>query len=182
MKDRSINGKYILVAVLAVIGTWIIHEFAHWLTSELLGYESIMRLNGVAPVEGESPTENHKAIISISGPIITVLQGLVFFLLIQRNQWNKYLYPFLFTAFYMRFLAGGMNFIEVNDEGRVSEFLGLGTFTLSIVVSVLLFFMVYRVSRKHQLHWKFQFWTFLITTLAITLLIFSDAYFRIRLL
>ena len=43
MNDQKI--KYILTGILAVIFTWIIHEFAHWLTSELLGYETIMRLN-----------------------------------------------------------------------------------------------------------------------------------------
>jgi hypothetical protein len=87
----------------------MIHEFAHWLISELLGHKSIMRLNGTSFIKGQNPTENHKAIISISGPIITVLQGIFVFLLLKSRGWNKYIYRFLFTAFYMRFLAGLMN-------------------------------------------------------------------------
>ena len=83
----------------------MIHEFAHWLISELLGHKSIMRLNGTSFIKGQ----NHKAIISISGPIITVLQGIFVFLLLKSRGWNKYIYRFLFTAFYMRFLAGLMN-------------------------------------------------------------------------
>jgi len=64
MNDQKI--KYILTGILAVIFTWIIHEFAHWLTSELLGYETIMRLNGTSPVSGENPTDLHKIFISAS--------------------------------------------------------------------------------------------------------------------
>jgi len=182
MNEQRINGKYILAGIVAVIFTWIIHEFTHWFTSELFGYETIMRLNGTSPVEGENPTELHKAIISISAPIVTVLQGLIIFIILKSRDWNKYLYPFLFTAFYMRFLAGLVNFKNLNDEGRVSQYLGIGTFTLSIIVSGLLFFMVYRMSKKYSLNWKFQLGTYLIVMVVSTILILSDQFFGIRIL
>lgn len=182
MNDQRINTKYILAGIAAVIFTWIIHEFTHWLTSELFGYETIMRLNGTSAVQGENPTESHKAIISISAPIITILQGLVVFILLKSRNWNKYLYPFLFTSFYMRFLAGLMNIINVNDEGRVSKYLGIGTFTLSLIVSGLLFFMVYKISKIHSLNWKFQLVTYLIVMFVSSVLILSDQFFGIRIL
>ena len=182
MKDQKITVKYILTGILAVFLTWIIHEFTHWLTSELLGYETIMRLNGTSVIKGQNPTEIHKVFISISGPIITILQGLFVFMLLKSKGWNKYLYPFLFTAFYMRFLAGLMNFIMANDEARVGQYLGIGTFTLSIIISGLLFFMVYLISRKNKLNWKFQFWTTIIIMVASSILILSDQFFGIRLL
>ena len=182
MNDQRITIKYILVGILAVIFTWLIHEFTHWLTSELFGYETIMRLNGTYVVQGENENEWHSAIISISAPIVTVLQGLIVFVLLKSGSWNKYLYPFILTALYMRFLAGLMNFINVNDEGRVSEFLGIGTFTISIIVSGLLFYMVYRVSKKHSLNWKFQLGTVLIIMFASSILILSDQFFGIRIL
>ncbi len=182
MTDQKITITYILVAIFAVIFTWITHEFTHWLTSELLGYETIMRLNGTSVVEGENPTDWHKAIISISAPIVTVLQGLIIFLLLKSKGWNKYLYPFLFIAFYMRFLAGLVNFINLNDEGRVSQFLGIGTFTLSIIVSTFLFYMIYKVSKTHKLRWKFQLGTILILMFASSILILSDQLIVIRIL
>jgi len=182
MNEQKINGKYILAGIVAVIFTWIIHEFTHWFTSELFGYETIMRLNGTSPVEGENPTELQKAIISISAPIITILQALVVFIILKTRDWNKYLYPFLFTAFYMRFLAGIMNFINVNDEGRVSQYLGIGTFTLSIIVSGLLFYMVYKISKKYSLNWKFQLGTYLIILVVSSILILSDQFFGIKII
>jgi len=182
MNDQKITIKYILTGIFAVIFTWIIHEFAHWLTSELFGYETIMKLNGTSPVSGENPSDLHKIFISASGPIITIIQGLIVFLILKSRNWNKYLYLFLFTAFYMRILAGLMNFINPNDEGRISAFLEIGTFTLPIIVSGILFFMVYKVSKKYQLNWKFQLWTTIIIMVASSILILSDQFFGIRIL
>ncbi|MFK8056832.1 MAG: hypothetical protein AB8F78_11985 [Saprospiraceae bacterium] len=182
MNNLKITLKYILVGIFAVFLTWIIHEFTHWLTGELLGLKSTMRLNGTSFVKGQNPSEIHQAIISISGPIITVLQGFLAFLFLKARGWNKYIYTLLFTAFYMRFLAGLMNFIMANDEGRVGQFLGIGTFTLSIIISGILFFMVYRISEKYKLNRKFQFWTTIIIISASSFLIFLDQFFKFRIL
>ena len=182
MNNQKITIKYILTAILAVIFTWIIHEFSHWLTSELLGYETIMRVNGTSSVGGENPTDLHKIAISASGPMVTVFQGLLAFLFLKSRNWNKYLYLFLFTAFYMRVLAGLMNFVNPNDEGRISSFLEMGTFTLPILVSGLLFFMVYNLSRKYKLNWKFQLGTTIIIMVLSSILILSDQFFGIRIL
>ena len=182
MNEQRINGKYIIAGIMAVFFTWIIHEFTHWYTSELFGYETIMRINGTSSVEGENPTELQKVIISISAPIVTILQALLVFIILKTRSWNKYLYPFIFTAFYMRFLAGLMNFINVNDEGRVSQYLGIGTFTLSIIVSGLLFYMIYKISKKYSLNWKFQLGTYLIVMTVSSILILLDNFFEIRII
>ena len=182
MTNQKIELKYVLYGIVAVCFTWIIHEFAHWLTSESLGYESIMRINGGSPVKGENPSDMHKVFISASGPIITILQGLIVFMVLWSQNWNKYLYLFLFTAFYMRLLAGFMNFINPNDEGRISAFLGIGTFTLPIMVSGLLYVMVYKISKKHSLNWKLQLWTTLIVMIMSSILILIDQFLGIRIL
>ncbi len=182
MTDQKITSKYISALVAIVFITWIIHEFAHWLTSEALGYDTIMRLNGTSPVKGQDPTDQHNTISSAAGPIITIIQGLAAFAFLRYEKWNKYIYGFLFIAFFMRFLASGMNFIMLNDEGRISEYLKLGVFTLPIMVSGILFYMVYKTSRKYKLNWKFQALTSLIVIIALTALIFIDQYFKVRLL
>lgn len=182
MPDKEVTVRYLLAIIAVVIFTWFIHEFAHWLTGELLGYKTIMRLNGTSLVPGQRPTGLDKIIISASGPIITILQGLIIFLVLKFRDWNKYFYIFLFTAFYMRCLAGIMNLIKINDEGRVSEFLEIGTFTLPMIVSGVLFFMVYRISSKYKLNWKFQLATTLLVMAASSLVILSDKFFRLRIL
>lgn len=180
--DQRVTIKYVSVGILVVLLTWIIHEFTHWLTSELLGHEAIMQLNGTSVVKGSNPSRLEAAIISISAPIITILQGMIAFAILKSRNWNKYVYTFLFTAFYMRFLAGIMNVINLNDEGRVSAFLGIGTYTLPIIVSGLLFYMVYSISRKYEVNWKFQLLTTLIVMVSSSTLILVDQFFRIRLL
>ncbi|WKD86974.1 hypothetical protein KCTC32516_02354 [Polaribacter huanghezhanensis] len=178
--DKKITFKYVLAIIIAVIFTWSIHEFAHWLTSELLGYKASMSINGTSLVNGQNPTDWHTLFISASGPIVTFLQGFIVFIILKTQNWNKYLYAFLFTAFYMRLLAGLMNFINPNDEGRISAFLGIGFFTLPILVSSLLFFMIYKISKKYSLNWRFQLGTYLIVMFASSFLILYDQFLGIR--
>lgn len=134
MTDKKITLKYVLACAGAVIFTWIIHELAHWITSESLGYEAIMRLNSVSPIADQEQTDQHKIYISASGPLITIVQAIIVFIFLMNKGWNKLVYPLLFTPLYMRLLAGLFNFINPNDEGRISEFFGIGLFTLSIIV------------------------------------------------
>jgi len=182
MTDQKITLKFILVLIIIVFITSIIHEFAHWLTYDNLGYEAIMRLNGVSTIKGENPTDWHNIISSSAGPIITIIQGLVAYVFLKFWRWDKYVYAFLFAAFFMRFLAGLMNFIMLNDEARISVYLKLGAFTLPILVNAILFYMVYKISRKYKLKWKFHISTSLIAVIATTGLIFIDQYFKIRIL
>lgn len=182
MANKKVSVTYVMATLIAVIFTWILHEFAHWLTSESFGHETIMRLNGTSPIDGKSVTDWQKTLISASGPLITLIQALTIFVVLKSDNWNKNLYPFLFTAFYMRLMAGIMNFINPNDEGRISAFLGIGTFTLPIIMAGLLFFLVYTISKKHHLGWKFQLTTTLIVMIFSSILILSDQFFGIRIL
>jgi hypothetical protein len=75
-----------------------------------------------------------------------------------------------------------MNLIMANDEYRIGQFLGIGTFTLSIIISGLLLFMVYKISGKQKLNWKFQLWTTLVIISESSLLIFFDRVFKFRIL
>ena len=52
MTDKKITFKYIISVIVTVIITWLIHEFAHWLTSELFGYDTALNLNGTSPQDG----------------------------------------------------------------------------------------------------------------------------------
>ncbi len=70
MTDQKITLKYSFIVIASVVFTWLIHEFTHWLTSELLGYETVMRLNSAFSVKGQNPIEIHRVIISISGPFL----------------------------------------------------------------------------------------------------------------
>lgn len=182
MTDKRFSGDYILGIVIGVFATWLIHEFAHWLTSESLGYDSIMTLNGVSAEVGVEVKEKHKLWISAAGPIITIVQAFMAYFALQFRKWNKYIYVVLFTAFYMRFAAGIMNVISLNDEGRIGESLGIGKFTIPLIVSAFLFYLVYKVSRGNKLKWKFQLATTIAVIVFSSLLIIADMKFGIRIL
>lgn len=182
MTDTKITWKYVFACAGAVLFTWLIHEFTHWLTSEALGYDAIMTLNTVSPLAGQEQTELHKIYISATGPLITIIQALVVFIFLLKTSWHKLVYPLLFTPLYMRIMAGLFNFINPNDEGRISSFLGLGLFTLSIIVSSVLFYMVYKTSKRYELNWKFNTLTMLLIMFVSSILIMSDQFMGIRLL
>lgn len=133
--DKKITFRYGMLVLVAVIFTWLIHEFAHWATSELLGYKATMSLNGSGLESGGYHKDWHRILTSGVGPFITLLQATGAFIFLKSGKWIKSLYPFLFTAFYMRLLAGLMNFINLNDEGRISSYFGIGTFTLPLIFS-----------------------------------------------
>lgn len=182
MLDQKATLKYILVTLFVVLFTWLLHEFTHWITSELLGYDSIWRLNSVSAKDGIVQSDWHKIYISASGPIITILQAYVTFLILKAKGWNKFIYPFLFVPMYMRILAGFMNYINPNDEGRISLFFGLGLYTLSIVVSGFLLFLVYNTSKTFGLNKKFVIWTTVVTMVGSSVLILADQFLGIRIL
>ena len=62
MHDKKITFSYVIATTIAVIFTWFIHEFAHWLTSKSLGYEAIMRINGTSFTKGENPTDLYQEV------------------------------------------------------------------------------------------------------------------------
>jgi len=181
MQNTQLSLKYLISIVIAVFFTWILHEFTHWITYQILGYEALMRLNKVSLIN-ESPTTAHAMIASASGPIITLFQAVIVYIFLKYKRWSIYLYPLLLTAFYMRFLAGLFNYINPNDEGRISEYLGIGLYSLSIIVSSFLFYLVYDISKKNKLPVKFQIIS-VITVMAVSsILILLDQTIKLRIL
>lgn len=181
MADTRITFGYVFTAILAALSTWILHEFAHWITSESLGYNTIMTLNGTSPMKGQDISEWHRFLISAAGPVVTIFQAVIVFIFL-KNTWSKHLYLFLFIAFYMRFLASGMNVISPNDEGRMSMYLGIGLYTLPLIVSAFLFYLVYSTSKKYRLDRKFQTFTLFLVMVLSSLIVLLDQFFSIRLL
>ena len=181
MTDTRVTFGYVFTALLAVLTTWVLHEFAHWVSSESLGYDTIMTLNATSPVKGQSVSEWHRFLISASGPLITVFQAIIVFIFLQKT-WSKHLYLFLFIAFYMRSLAGIMNIISPNDEGRISEYLGIGLYTIPFLVSAFLFYLVYLTSKRYRLDRKFQLATIFATLIFTSALILIDQFMGVRIL
>ena len=81
----SISFNYVLLAILAVVLSWVLHEFAHWSVGTFLGNEMAMTLNTSYPTSGQFVQETDANIVSIAGPILTILQAIIFFFMLRNN-------------------------------------------------------------------------------------------------
>lgn len=173
--------KYILISALAVFFSFFFHELAHWAAGELLGNKMGMSLNSTYPLCGSYLKNWHSTVVDAAGPLFTIIQGIVFYFIIDRTG-NKLWYPFLLMAFIERFLAMALTFINPNDEARISESAGIGTFTIPLLVCMFLFHLVYRVAKKHDYGFKFNAVTTAWLTLFFSILILSDQYFKLQII
>jgi hypothetical protein len=178
-KHYRLTTTYVLVTALAVLFTWEIHEFAHWLAGNLLGYNMAMTLNKGYSLQSVKLSDAQ--IISGAGPAITLVEGVLIFWLMQRRR-NGLLYPFLLSCFYSRLMASVVSLRNLNDEARISKYLGIGTFTLPLVVSAFLFLLVYKTSGQYAFDKKFNAITLALVIAFSSIIILSDQFLHIRLL
>jgi len=177
----KISLNYILVFIVAVFFSWILHELAHWLVGEYLGYKMAMTLNGCYPTEGFYRADWHYQVISAAGPVFTIIEATVVYFIMMGSA-RAILYPILFTCFYMRLFAAVISVLNPNDEARISRALGIGMFTLPLVVSAFLFLLVYRVSKRYHFNMKFTLANIGLTILFTSIIILTDMYLKIRIL
>jgi hypothetical protein len=178
---HKIDLKYIFIVFIAVFVSTIFHELAHWTIGEVLGNKMIATLNGTKPISGELLHEWNRNYITMAGPLFTVLQAIFFYFLIVKYKKIE-LYPFIFFPFVMRLAAGLANFLNPNDEGRIGLSLGIGLFTISIIVCSFLFYLVYKTSKKLTISLKFNIISFILCCLFLLLLTFIDAKFKIKII
>ena len=181
MTNYKLTLKYTVISLIAVFSTFFFHEIFHWIAGELLGYKMTMTLNSVSLTEGQYLKSWHDTFVSAAGPIFSILQAATFYILMRQNK-NLLLYPFLFVPLYMRVLAGVMNFINLNDEGRISNAFGIGTFSLSIAVCLLLFFFVSKISKQYNYTAKFQIINLLLTLAFSSILILGDQFLHLKII
>ena len=166
--------KLTLWFIPAAIVTWSIHEVAHWTTGTLLGYDMWLTFNRAGPVQGGYDSILHQIMISLSGPVVTLLQGGVAYLFIKK-QGLRQLYPFLFLALYMRLIAVGISYIsKPNDEAAVSLLLGLPMWLVpSLFVSILLL-LTYLGSKSLRVGWKGNVLSYVMSSIMVTLIVVLD--------
>lgn len=181
MKKYRLTGKYIFISFVAVVFSFFFHELAHWVTGELLGYQMGMSLNKTFFTGEKAATVTHEMLVSAAGPLFTLFQAFVFFWLLKKGK-NEYLYPFLFFTLYMRLLAGGLNLINLNDEGRISIWLGMGSFSISIFVCALLFWLIYKISKENNYGLQIQLTSLGLVMVFSTVVILGDHFLHLHII
>lgn len=180
-ENNSIGIKYIIVTGLAVILTWLLHEFSHWAMGTLLGNNMAMTLNQSFPISGEYFKSWHYQLTSAVGPIITIIEAIVIYIL-MRHSHKAILYSTLFACFMCRFGATLLSFRNPNDEARISQYLGIGTFTLPIIVTLFLLFLLILTTLKYKFSFRFVFLNFVLTTFFISCIVATDNYMHWQLI
>ena len=101
--NPKIDKSYVAVFIMAVFLSWTLHELAHWAVGEYLGYKMVMTLNRCYPINGQFSKDLHYQIISAAGPIFTLSEAFLVFILIIRRK-RILFYPFIFICFICDFL------------------------------------------------------------------------------
>lgn len=156
------------------IGTFFIHELAHWLAGVALGHDMIASPNHV---RSSSPMPvGHQIIVSAAGPLVTIAQGVIGFWLVKRRR-SLAGFALIYMAFFMRLLACALSLFNPNDEARVSQLLGWGTITIPLVVVTGLFVLTFIASRVLALKFRDQFFCYLVASIVVSLIVGVDVAF-----
>lgn len=166
-------------AELFVIGivTYILHEGAHWLAGLMLGAQMQPSLNGVRYLS--APTPGQHAFVDIAGPVMTIVQAALAFVLVRRSG-SLRAFGFLYMAAFMRAVAGLVSFKMLNDEARVSLFLHLPVWLLPVAVAGALIALAAIASRRLQLGWKVQLLCYLMASVTTSLIVGGDYLYTRR--
>lgn len=166
-----LTAKFYALLFFVGLGTFFVHELAHWIAGVALGYEMLATPNHVW---SKSPIGTlDGALISSAGPLITIAQALVGFLLVAKRG-SKIGFALLYMAFFMRAVAAGISIFNPNDEARVSQMLGLGTWTIPLIVVISLFALLFSASVQMNLRTRDQLFCYLVASVVVSLIVGVD--------
>lgn len=168
--------KYVPLFLVVIIGTFLIHEAGHFLVGKLLGYEMFVSINKAGIAKGNSATAAwHPYAITIGGPAVTIIQAAIGCWIAHRHK-AIWAFPVVFMALMMRVMAAGISLSSPNDEYRVSEWLGIGPWTLPLVTVLGLLILTGLTGRVLKLGWKSWVVAFLLCSAGITAIVFTEPY------
>jgi hypothetical protein len=134
----------------------------------------VMSVNDARPAAGESLSAAESQLITAAGPLLTIVQALAGFVLVQRTG-RRGFYALLFAALFMRLAAAFVSFWHPNDEARLSLAWGLGRWTLPALVVIGLLALAIGASRRLRLHWSANVLAYVVASIATTAVVFGGA-------
>ncbi|HCY74396.1 MAG TPA: hypothetical protein DHV28_00610 [Ignavibacteriales bacterium] len=153
MVDKKLLVRLYLLVIPIAYFSYLFHELGHWSVGEILGNDMIYSLNYVWPRTGHYLSESHNLYVSIGGPAFTILLAVVSLLILEKYS-TIYAYPFLFFQFVCRFFSLVFGGFTQQDEARISLVIGLGSYTVGIIVLTILLLIVIRASYKLKIDLK----------------------------
>ncbi len=174
--DKKLMIKLFLLFIPVAFASYLFHEFGHWIIGEILGNKMVYSLNYVWPKTGHYIDANNDLYTSIGGPAFTILLSTFFLLIIEKYK-TIYAYPFVFFQMFMRFFSLVFGGFSKQDEARISAILVIGTFTVAIIVFIILFLIVLRASYKLKINLKNNCYFIVMSTFSDLIVIGSYSMF-----
>lgn len=168
--ENKLSLKFMLLFIPVAYASYLFHEFGHWIIGEAFGNNMVYSLNNVTPQSGHFIDASHKLYSSIGGPAFTILLSLFFLLIIEKYK-TMYAYPFVFFQMFCRFFSLVFGGFGQQDEAGISAILGLGKYTVAIIVLLILFLIVLRASYLLKINLKKNGYIFTMSTLCDLLVI-----------
>jgi hypothetical protein len=168
--ESRINWKVALLFIPVAFLTYLFHESGHWIVGEILGNDMILSLNNAGPQNGYYIDKTHELYSSMGGPVFTILQAIIFLAIIEKTK-SIYAYPFVFFAAFSRFFSIIFGGFSLQDEARISSILNIGTYSIAVIVLLILFLIVLRSSHLLKLNMKAAGYYTVLGTLSILLVI-----------
>lgn len=138
LTDSQINMKVAVTLIPIAFLTFYFHEFGHWLVGEILGNKMSISLNNSSPISGSFINGSSALWSAIGGPSFTIIQALLFLIIVQRTK-SIYSYSIMFFAVFSRLFSIIFGGINLQDETRISSMLNVNNFfTVTIVIGILL--------------------------------------------
>jgi hypothetical protein len=153
LKESQIDWKVIIAFIPIAFITYLFHEFGHWTLGELLGNNMILSLNNSSPQNGHFIDDSDALWSAISGPVFTILQGLIFLLLTWLTK-SIYAYSITFFAVFSRFFSIVFGGINLQDEARIAAMLDWNKYLVAVIVLTILFLILWRSNRIMKLNIK----------------------------
>lgn len=169
----KIHLQIIIALIFVSLGHFVVHEFAHALAAKLLGYEVVIKLNSVRPASGGYESTFHASIISLTGPIVTLLTA-AFAAIIANNQKSLLAFLVVVSAAFQRVIAQVVSIGNPNDEMRVSIEYGLGAFTLPTISSLMFIGLVVYAWRGPKPKGWMLFTVWISLSLAMSMVVFGE--------
>ena len=175
MKIFNNKFKMLLMFIPVAYFSFFFHELGHWTIGELLGNDLTLRLNGVSTKHGGDYLENTHLPITLGGVCFTLLLTIIFWGVIEKCK-LIYAYPFVFFNFFMRLFPQIMNF-DVQDEAKISMLLGIGKYTIAIIVLISMFLITLRASYVLKLNYKDNLLCVIASLICVILVVITDNLF-----
>jgi len=168
--DKKGIFKVFLLFIPAAYFTYLFHEYGHWIVGEILGNDMVYSLNGVWPRDGHFIKSNHSLIVSLGGPLFTIIQSILVLLIIEKYK-TIYAYPFVFFPVFTRIFTLILGGFSIQDEAKISATLEIGAYTFALIVILLLLIILLRSSHKLKIGLNYNCYFMAISTACLMLVI-----------